>query len=194
VATHSVKNELSEKGFKNISLWGKGVDKTVFYPRDKGFLKDRRRIMLYTGRVAIEKNIEAFLSLNLSGTKCVVGEGPALPMLKKQYPEALFVGAKHGEDLARHYSAADVFVFPSLTDTFGLVMIEAMACGVPVAAYPVTGPKDVIGGSGAGVLNADLASAVRHALRIPSEKCVEFARRFSWEQSAAAFVSNLVQI
>jgi glycosyltransferase involved in cell wall biosynthesis len=191
VATDSVKKELSDKGFENIVLWGKGVDKTIFYPRGKDFLKDQRPILLYTGRVAVEKNIEAFLSLDVEGTKYVVGDGPALHQLKAAYPDARFVGAKHGDELAMHYSAADVFVFPSLSDTFGLVMIEALACGVPVAAYPVTGPKDVIGDSGVGALDTDLKAATRKAIGIPSEKCIEFAKQFSWEQSARAFLSNL---
>jgi glycosyltransferase involved in cell wall biosynthesis len=194
VATESVKKELSEKGFENIVLWGKGVDKTVFYPRGKDFLKDQRPILLYTGRVAVEKNIEAFLALKFPATKYVVGDGPALNQLKAAYPAACFVGAKHGDELAKYYSAADVFVFPSLTDTFGLVMIEALACGIPVAAYPVTGPKDVIGDSGVGALDRDLLAAVKQALCIPAEKCVAYADRFSWEQSARAFLSNLSQI
>jgi glycosyltransferase involved in cell wall biosynthesis len=194
VATESIKKELSDKGFDNIVLWGKGVDKTIFYPRANDFLQDQRPILLYTGRVAVEKNIEAFLSLDMEGTKYVVGDGPALNQLKAAYPAARFVGAKHGEELARHYSAADVFVFPSLSDTFGLVMIEALACGVPVAAYPVTGPKDVIGDSGVGVLDTDLLNAVKKALYISPEKCVEFAKQFSWEQSARSFLSNLRQI
>jgi glycosyltransferase involved in cell wall biosynthesis len=194
VATESVKKELSEKGFENIVLWGKGVDKKIFYPRGKDFLQEPRPILLYTGRVAVEKNIEAFLSVNMEGTKYVVGGGPALNQLKAAYPAARFVGAKHGEELARYYSAADVFVFPSLSDTFGLVMIEALSCGVPVAAYPVTGPKDVIGDSGVGVLDQDLGAAVRKALHIPPQKCVDFAKQFSWEQSTCAFLSNLRQI
>jgi glycosyltransferase involved in cell wall biosynthesis len=194
VATQSVKKELAEKGFENLAFWGKGVDKCIFYPRGKDFLQDQRPILLYTGRVAVEKNIEAFLSLDVEGTKYVVGNGPALNQLKAAYPKVRFVGAKHGDELARHYSAADVFVFPSLTDTFGLVMIEALACGVPVAAYPVTGPKDVIGKSGVGVLDADLGAAIRKAIGIPSEKCIEFAKQFCWEESARAFLSNLSQI
>ena len=191
VATRSVKKELSAKGFNNIVMWGKGVDKTIFFPRDKSFIKDQRPILLYTGRVAVEKNIEAFLSLEMAGTKYVVGDGPQLESLKRRFPKTRFVGAKHGNELAQYYAAADVFVFPSRTDTFGLVMIEAMACGVPVAAYPVTGPLDVITGSGAGMLDEDLKTAVKKALHIEPKKCVAFSQQFSWEQSALTFLSNL---
>lgn len=191
VATASLQRELEQHGFKNLVRWTRGVDTDLFRPRDKSFLNDPRPILLYAGRVAVEKNIEAFLALPTPGTKYVVGDGPQCAALQQKFPHVRFVGMKHGEELARYYAAADVFVFPSRTDTFGLVMLEALACGVPVAAYPVTGPLDVINGSGAGVLNEDLALAVQQALSIPPERCREFALRFSWRHVAELFLQNL---
>ena len=192
VATASVRRDLAARGFRNILPWTRGVDTTLFRPRERSFLAHLERpIWLTVGRVAIEKNIPAFLELPLPGTKLVVGDGPLLPELKRTYPAAVFVGAKGGEELARHYAASDVFVFPSRTDTFGLVLLEAAACGLPVAAFPVAGPLDVIGGSGAGALDADLEAACRRALAIPAESCTAFARRFSWEACAEQFLDNL---
>lgn len=191
VATASLQRELEQHGFKNLVRWTRGVDTDLFRPRDKSFLNDLRPILLYAGRVAVEKNIEAFLTLPNSGTKYVVGDGPQCAALQQKFPHVRFVGMKHGEELARYYAAADVFVFPSRTDTFGLVMLEALACGVPVAAYPVTGPLDVINGSGAGVLNEDLALAVQQALTISPDRCREFALQFSWRHVAELFLQNL---
>jgi glycosyltransferase involved in cell wall biosynthesis len=191
VATNSLKKELEGKGFRNIVLWTRGVDVNLFHPREKNSLDDAKPILMYVGRVAIEKNIKAFLDLKVKGTKYVVGGGPQLESLKREYPDIRFVGMKHGEELARYYASADVFVFPSLTDTFGLVMLEALASGVPVAAYPVLGPLDVINNSGVGVLNRDLALAVRDALQISPEKCREYALQFSWTNVAKLFISNL---
>lgn len=194
VATPSVEAALAARGFTNFRRWSRGVDLDLFRPRDKGFLDFPRPISLFVGRVAVEKNLGAFLGLDLPGTKCVVGDGPALAELRARYPEARFLGAKSGEDLARAYAAADVFVFPSLTDTFGLVLLEALASGVPVAAYPVAGPLDVIGGSGAGVLDADLGRAVRAALEIPPERCRAHALTYSWRNSAEQFLGNLIPL
>ena len=191
VATDSVERELKSRGFINLVRWTRGVDVDLFYPRDKDFLDGPRPIQLYCGRVAVEKNIEAFLSLPNPGTKYVVGNGPQLAELQSKFPHVRFVGAKHGEDLARHYAAADVFVFPSRTDTFGLVMLEALACGVPVAAYPVTGPVDVLGGSGVGILDEDLSKAVDAALPISSEDCRDFALKYAWPVSVQQFLSHL---
>jgi len=191
VATDTMKRELEEKGFQNLVRWTRGVDTDLFCPRDKGFLKDPRPIHMYVGRVAVEKSIEDFLRLGLQGTKYVVGGGPQLEELKRKYPEVKFPGSRHGEELAQYYAAADVFVFPSRTDTFGLVMLEALSCGVPVAAYPVTGPVDVIGDSGVGVLNENLGLAIQQALRIPAEKCREYALQYSWQAVARMFVENL---
>ncbi|MCG8509928.1 MAG: glycosyltransferase family 1 protein [Rhodospirillales bacterium] len=191
VSTQTIEDALKERGFGRIRRWSRGVDTELFRPRDKGFLTDPRPISMYVGRIAVEKNVEAFLSLDLPGTKYVVGDGPQMAELKSKFPDTVFTGAKTGEDLARHYAAADIFVFPSLTDTFGLVMLEALACGVPVAAHPVEGPLDVIGGSNAGVLDADLGKAVRAALEIPPDFCRAHAETYSWEASARQFLSNL---
>lgn len=191
VATPSIENALKSRGFKNIKRWTRGVDTELFRPRDKSFLTDPRPISMYVGRVAVEKNLEDFLRLDIPGTKYVVGDGPARDDLKKKYPEVRWVGAKHGEELAQYYAAADVFVFPSRSDTFGLVLLEALASGVPVAAYPVPGPLDVMDGSDAGCLDEDLKRAVETALKVPPERCREYALRFSWRASAEQFLSNL---
>ena len=191
VATQTVENELKTRGFANIKRWTRGVDTTLFKPRDKDFLGLPRPIMLYVGRVAVEKNIEAFLKLDQPGTKLVVGDGPQLKELTRKYPEVLFAGVKQGEELARYFATADVFVFPSLTDTFGLVLLEALACGVPVAAYPVAGPLDVIGNSPAGALHEDLGEAVRRALQIPPEAARAHAERYSWDASVQQFLANI---
>lgn len=191
VATDSVKRELEARGFRNVVRWTRGVDVELFRPGRKDFLQGPRPILLYVGRVAVEKNIEAFLALDIPGTKYVVGDGPQRALLQRRYPSVRFVGMKYDSELAAHYAAADVLVMPSRTETFGLVMLEALACGVPVAAYPVTGPRDVLGDSGAGVMDEDLATAVRQALQISPEVCRQHAMRFSWEQTARMFVTNL---
>ncbi len=191
VATDSIRRELEQWGFANIRPWSRGVDTDLFRPRDKSWLDLKRPVHLYVGRVAVEKNVAAFLALDLPGSKMVVGNGPMLPELKQRYPAVHFAGARHGEDLARHYAAADLFVFPSRTDTFGLVMLEALASGLPVAACPVPGPLDVIGNTDVGVLSEDLAAAARAALAIPPERCRDFALRFSWRRTAEQFLGNL---
>ncbi len=191
VATQTVENELVAHGFANIKRWSRGVDTDLFRPRDKSFLDLPRPIALYVGRVAVEKNIEAFLAVEHPGSKVVVGDGPQLKELSRKYPAVHFVGVKEGEELAKHFAAADVFVFPSLTDTFGLVLLEALACGVPVAAYPVAGPLDVIGEAPVGCLNADLAVAVKKALDASPEACRAHAERYSWEASAQQFLENI---
>jgi glycosyltransferase involved in cell wall biosynthesis len=191
VATPSMENELERRGFRHIRRWSRGVDTGLFRPRDKSFIDLPRPIYLYVGRIAVEKNIEDFLKLELPGSKLVVGDGPLLPELKRRYPEARFVGAKEGEELAAHYAAADVFVFPSRTDTFGLVLLEALASGLPVAAYPVPGPLDIVDGTGVGVLDDDLAVAAQRALAISPERCREYALNYSWQRSAEQFLENL---
>ncbi|MGE4064583.1 MAG: glycosyltransferase family 4 protein [Rhodospirillaceae bacterium] len=191
VATQTVENELTRNGFSNIKRWSRGVDTQLFRPRDKSFLNLPRPIALYCGRVAVEKNIEAFLALAEPKSKVVVGDGPQMAELSKKYPDVHFVGMKEGEELARYYAAADVFVFPSLTDTFGLVLLEALACGVPVAAYPVAGPLDVIGDAPVGCLHQDLALAVREALKVSSEACRGHAEKYSWAASTAQFLDNV---
>jgi glycosyltransferase involved in cell wall biosynthesis len=194
VATQSIESELTLRGFANISRWTRGVDLELFHPRDRAPLDLPRPIHLYVGRVAVEKNIGAFLALTLPGSKVVIGDGPQLAALKAQYPEVHFLGAKYGSDLARHVAAGDVFVFPSLTDTFGLVMLEAMACGLPVAAFPVAGPKDVVREGEVGALDWDLAKAVERALALPRAACRLYAQDFSWETATRQFLANLAPV
>ncbi len=191
VATHTLEEELKAHGFNNVRIWSRGVDVELFRPIPDAALPFEGPIWLYVGRVAVEKNIEAFLALDLPGTKVIVGDGPARAGLEREYPDARFVGAKVGEELVRHYAASDVFVFPSKTDTFGLVVLEALACGVPVAAFPVPGPKDVIGNAPVGVLDDDLAAACRRALTLSSESCRAFALSRSWRACTEQFLSNL---
>ena len=191
VPTASVRTALEERGFQNIRHWTRGVDTVMFRPRKKGFLDWPRPILLYVGRVAVEKNIDAFLALDLPGSKVVVGDGPQLASLQRRFPAVQFVGAKHGKELARYYAAADVFVFPSRTDTFGLVVLEALASGVPVAAYPVPGPLDIIGGTEAGALDENLGRAVSRALELPAAECRALAMTYAWEVSVQQFLSHL---
>jgi glycosyltransferase involved in cell wall biosynthesis len=187
VATPTLEATLRARGFERLRLWTRGVDTELFRPRDKSFLDGPRPIWLCVGRVAVEKNLEAFLRLDLPGTKYVVGDGPQLPALRRHHPGVRFVGYKHGEELARYYAAADVFVFPSRTDTFGLVLLESLACGVPVAAFPVAGPLDVIGASGVGALQEDLGAAALAARAIDPRDCRAYALEFSWAASARQF-------
>jgi glycosyltransferase involved in cell wall biosynthesis len=192
VSTQTVRNQLAERGFRNLVHWQRGVDTELFKPAPKDFLQLPRPIAAYVGRVAVEKNIDAFLRMPWTGTRLVIGDGPELPRLKAQFPEAVYAGYRFGKDLARHLAAADVMVFPSLTDTFGLVNLEAMACGVPVAAYPVAGPIDVIEDGVTGALDEDLARAALRALAIEPQKCRERALRSGWELCSREFESNLV--
>jgi glycosyltransferase involved in cell wall biosynthesis len=191
VGTPHLKELLDKRGFTNTALWTKGVDTNLFHPSKRASLPHKGPIFLYVGRVAVEKNIEAFLKLDLPGTKVVVGRGPSEAKLKSAYPEAVFVGAQQGEELARYFASADVFVFPSRTDTFGLVLLEALASGTPVAAYPVTGPVDVIGKAPVGVLDPDLRKAALEALHISREECHAYAELHSWETSADQFLAHL---
>jgi glycosyltransferase involved in cell wall biosynthesis len=197
VATQGVEDDLRRRGFGRMARWSRGVDTQLFRPRPEArgeagpFAGLPRPVFLYVGRVAVEKNIQAFLDLQLPGSKVVVGDGPSLPELRRRHPQVRFVGAKAGEELAIHYAAADCFVFPSRTDTFGLVLLEALASGLPVAAYPVPGPLDVIGGTPAGVLSEDLAGAALAALSIPGEQARARALAFSWEASGRQFLANL---
>lgn len=194
VATPSLIEEMKSLGFKNLVLWSRGVDTELFRPRVKESRPGERPIFLYAGRIAIEKNIEAFLSLDLPGTKVVVGDGPQREELEAKFPHARFVGYRFGEDLARHIGEADVFVFPSQTDTFGLVMLEALACGVPVAAFPVQGPKDVILSDKVGCLDENLRVAAMRALELNPADCREYALGFAWENCARQFESHLAPI
>jgi glycosyltransferase involved in cell wall biosynthesis len=201
VATPSIEAELRARGFTNIARWTRGVDTSLFRPRNdlpEELADITGPIWLYVGRVAVEKNIEAFLDLDLEGTKIVVGDGPQREELALKHPDVRFLGARYGEDLARCFAAGDVFVFPSRTDTFGLVILEALASGVPVAAYPVPGPMDVLADAPTappvGVLLEDLAEAARQALGMAGDHCRAFAERFSWDASTRQFYDNLAPI
>ncbi len=193
VATPSIESDLVARGFKNNFVrWSRGVDPDFYHPRDKAFLALPRPVSMFVGRVAIEKNIEAFLSLDMPGTKMVVGDGPQLKELKAKFPDAIFVGFLTGEPLAKHMAAADVLVFPSLTDTFGIVMLDALASGVPVAAFPVTGPLDVITSDKVGKLDKNLKNAVIAALQLNGQDCRNYALKFSWANCTEQFFNNLV--
>lgn len=194
VATESLQQELSDKSFNRLVRWSRGVDTDLFRPRDKSFIQDERPIWMYTGRVTIEKNIEDFLKLELPGTKYVIGDGPQRQELEYKYPNARFLGYQTGENLARYMAAADVSVFPSRTDTFGLVILEALASGVPVAAYPVPGPRDILTDPRSGILDTDLSQAALKALTLKPEDCRRFAMNYSWEESAKQFAGHLEPI
>lgn len=191
VSTHSLARELTERGFKRMLRWSRGVDHKTFNPDAAIELDLPRPIFLYAGRLAVEKNLDAFLALDLPGTKLVAGDGPERARLEAQYPAARFVGMKTSSELAKLYASCDVFVFPSLTDTFGMVLLEAMACGTPVAAFPTPGPLDVVGTSGAGALDADLKKAALEALKIDRDAALAYARTFTWENSARQFLDAI---
>ncbi len=197
VATPTLQRELIERGFKNVKLWSRGVDAHLFNPdRRQDAIEGRhlpRPVFLTVGRVAVEKNLEAFLALDLPGTKLVVGDGPARAQLAKAHPDAVFLGSRQGEELAAVYASADVFVFPSLTDTFGLVLLEALASGVPVAAFPATAPRDVIGGAKVGVLDEDLRAACLGALELDRAACRAFAETLTWEACARTFLEHVTE-
>jgi len=191
VPTKSIKKELEKHGFERTKVWSRGVDTELFRPQAVE-ISSCRPVLLYVGRVAVEKNLDSFLSLDMPGTKVVVGDGPDKRILEERYPDALFVGFKTGEELAKFYAGADVFVFPSLTDTLGLVQLEAMACGTPVAAYPVPGPLDIVKDGRTGSLDKDLKAAVEKALAMSREECREYAAAFSWRRCAKKFLKALV--
>jgi glycosyltransferase involved in cell wall biosynthesis len=192
VSTPGVQADLLARGFRNLVRWQRGVDTQLFRPRPKDFLPLPRPIAAYVGRVAVEKNVAAFLRMPWRGTKIVIGDGPERARLQSQYPDAVYAGFRYGEDLAAHLAAADVLVFPSLTDTFGLVNLEAMACGVPVAAFPVTGPIDVVEDGVTGALDTDLARAADRALQIGPHACRTRALQSSWDACTRQFEGNLV--
>ena len=191
VATNTLHEELTGRGFSNLVRWSRGVDTELFHPERREESESEGPLFLYVGRVAVEKNIEAFLQAELPGNKMVVGGGPALESLRKEYPEVRFTGPRFGEELARSYASADVFVFPSLTDTFGLVLIEAMACGLPVAAFPVTGPKDLIRNGVTGYTGESLREAALKALELDRAAPRAFAEKFSWENCTRQFFDGL---
>jgi glycosyltransferase involved in cell wall biosynthesis len=190
-ATPSLRRELEAQGFANCVDWSRGVDTDLYRPDRPPAVDLPKPVFAYVGRIAVEKNLEAFLDLDLDGTKLLVGDGPDREKLQRRYPGSVFAGAKFGEELAAHYTSADVFVFPSRTDTFGIVMLEALAAGLPVAAYPVTGPIDVVGGSDCAVLDDDLARAAQEALSIPRDRCRAYASRFTWRRTTDQFLAAL---
>jgi glycosyltransferase involved in cell wall biosynthesis len=192
VSTPSLRSDLQSRGFKNLATWRRGVDTELFRPGSKDFLQMPRPIAAYVGRVAVEKNVDAFLRMPWHGSKIVIGDGPERARLQASFPDTRFTGFRFAEELAAHLGAADVMVFPSRTDTFGLVNLEAMACGIPVAAYPVNGPKDVIEEGVTGALDEDLGKAALRALDLDPRICRENALRFGWDVSAREFEGNLV--
>jgi glycosyltransferase involved in cell wall biosynthesis len=194
VATPSLRDELAARGFRNLRPWTRGVDLARFRPEPREDWPYPRPVFLNVGRVAVEKNLAAFLALDLPGSKVIVGDGPQRAALQRRFPDAHFVGERHGLPLSRAYAGADVFVFPSRTDTFGLVLLESMACGTPVAAYPVTGSKDVLGNAPVGALDEDLRVAALRALGADRAACRTHAERFTWVACADGFVSGLVPL
>ena len=194
VTTQSMKDELQDIGFDKdkMVVWTRGANLGAFQKPKKINLEYKRPIFLYVGRVSIEKNIRAFLDLELEGTKLVVGKGPDLDKLKKEYPEAIFKGERTNGELASYFASSDVFVFPSKTDTFGIVIIEALKCGLPVAAYPVAGPKDIFNGTNIGSLNNDLKKAALEALKSDRSACIEHAKKYTWENCAKIFLNSAV--
>jgi len=194
VPTPSLLKDLVARGFTQCRQWTHGVDTVRFHPSKRAPLDYPKPVLLYVGRVSIEKNLEAFLSLTIPGTKLIVGDGPARKDLEARYPDAVFLGIREGEELARLYASADVFVFPSRTDTFGLVLLEALASGTPIAGFPVTGPIDVANDANVGGISEDLAQAIAHALTCSRQECRAYAERFSWAEAERIFVDALVPI
>jgi len=191
VASHRLKQEVESWGFRNVVLWSRGVDTETFSPENPLPLEGEKPIFMYMGRVAVEKNIEDFLKLDLPGTKYVVGDGPLRAKLEKKYPQAVFTGYKFGKELARHLAAADVFVFPSRTDTLGLVMLEANACGVPIATYPTQASDAVVTEGENGAVSNDLKEACMRALTLSREKAREAALKHNWREQTELFYSHL---
>jgi glycosyltransferase involved in cell wall biosynthesis len=194
VSTPSLMAELAQRGFKNLGMWTRGVDTDLFKPEQAIDLGLPRPIFVCVGRIAVEKNLEAFLSLDLPGSKVVIGKGPQEAELRRRFPDTKFFGQLEDRALAAHLAAANAFVFPSRTDTYGMVQLEALACGVPIAAYPVTGPRDVVGNEPIGVLHEDLRIACMGALALSRENCRAFALTRSWEKSARQFIAHLSQL
>jgi len=194
VSTRSLKAEFEKRGFRNLGLWTRGVDTDLFRPERAIALDLPRPRFIAVGRIAVEKNLEAFLSLDLPGCKIVIGHGPQEEELRRKFPDAVFIGQLEGTALASHIAASDVLVFPSKTDTFGIVQLEALACGVPVAAFPVTGPRDVIGGRPIGALDENLRAACMAALDVSRDACRSFALGHTWEHSARQFLGHMESV
>lgn len=194
VPTPSVKRDLDAVGFQSTAVWGRGVDTELFKPEKPAVLNLPRPIQLYVGRLAVEKNLPAFLNISSPGTKLIIGDGPERKKYEKQFPDAIFLGPRMGSELASLYAAADVFVFPSFTDTFGLVLLEALACGTPVAAYPTAGPADVLTDPAVATLDLDLEKAIERSLTLDRTACREFALKNSWDECMHVFIKSLVKI
>ncbi|WP_185983804.1 glycosyltransferase family 4 protein [Aureimonas mangrovi] len=194
VPNETMRRELTLRGFRNVTTWTRGVDRSLFRPLDPILLDLPRPIFLTVSRIAPEKNIPAFLDLDLPGSKLVVGDGPDLKALIRRYPDVHFAGAQTGEALARYYSTADAFVFPSRTDTFGLVILEALACGTPVAAYPEPGPTEVLAGTQAGVISEDLRAAALGALTLPRGAALERSAAYGWDRSVDIFLQTVESV
>lgn len=207
VSTQSLADELAGRGIGHTRIWSRGIDTAQFHadgPHHPDLADLPGPILLSVGRVAPEKNLEAFLRLDRPGTKVIVGDGPSMAHLQRAYPDAIFMGARHGAELAAIYRSADCFVFPSLTDTFGLVIIEALACGVPVAAYPVSGPRDIIGADGmgpcagnqrlVGCVDRDLGQAVSRALSASRTAAAQAGQYFDWDRCTDQFLLNLEDV
>lgn len=192
VPTRTQQEELSARGFHSPVVWGRGVDTELFHPSRRTALPGPGPHLVYLGRVAVEKNIEAFLRLDSPGTRWVIGGGPALDAFRAAWPGVNFLGPKYGVELATLLASGDVFVFPSRTDTFGIVLLEAMACGLPVAAYPVPGPRDVVRHGETGILDEDLAAAVERALHLDRGACRRQALEHTWERATEEFYAHLV--
>ncbi|MEM8816646.1 MAG: glycosyltransferase family 1 protein [Pseudomonadota bacterium] len=191
VPTEAIRNKLTDRGFENVVIWSRGVDTGMFNPATPHAYPLEKPIWIYLGRVAVEKNIEAFLNLELAGSKVVIGDGPDREALSRRFPHCRFLGYRFGRDLADHLAGADVFVFPSKTDTFGLVMLEAMACGLPVAALPVDGPIDVVRNGETGILDDDLRTACLAALELDRKACRRYAKQRSWRRATEQFEAYL---
>ena len=191
VSSNSIIDELNSHGIKRTVKWSRGVDIKAFNPKNKIDLNLEKPIYLYVGRISKEKSLEDFLKLNLKGTKLLVGDGPSKKKLEKKYTDAVFVGAKKGNELAQYYASSDIFVFPSKTDTFGIVVLESLNCGTPVAAYPVPGPKDILGGTNIDTLDNDLKTSALKALKVSRQDCLDFAKKYSWEETAKIFFENI---
>lgn len=194
VPTPAQRDRLLRYDFRHVVLWSRGVDTSVFRPEPRRQYDLPRPIGVYVGRVAVEKNIEAFLQMQMPASKVVIGDGPAMEAMRARFPDVHFLGALFGDELAAAIAGGDVFVFPSRTDTFGLVMLEAMACGLPVAAYPVTGPIDVVAPGVSGCLHEDLGQAVQGALRLRREDCVAYASQYTWRRCTETFFSHLTPV
>lgn len=192
VTTESMKNELTSRGFERIEVWSRGVDQTVFNPNARiGPVTAKRPILLCVSRVSVEKGLDDFCQLQTTGTKLMVGDGPYINELKNKYPDVKFLGYKHGAILAHLYANADVFVFPSKSDTFGVVLLEANACGTPIAAYPVTGPRDVIIQGLNGFMDDDLGQAVIEAMKCDRANVAAHSLNYSWRECTQTFLNNL---